>query len=313
MFPIFLSKPWQNANHFQKTIDKVAGAVGALPFGFGLDRVFLGGDAKQPAQSEFDALFSATNGFRAYYDCVEEIQNAVPVFLGGGSANQVLMQLGNADALGRGLIVRFTRGEITPVLNLAGAIPPLPHDTLFVVDAGWARDPLQLIQWSTAMVQRIIDRVQNAEIVVMASTFPDSFNTIIGHGIVDMYERHVFSSVRATFNNANLIYGDWATTRPPQSGGGGTIPPRIDVPMVDSCNVFRAGEAETYADVAALVLGHNCFSSIPDCYGRSLIQETLDGAGITGTQRATEARINIHLTKNSGPSGEASLEEEYVD
>lgn len=313
MLPIFLAKPWQNANHFQKTIDKVVGAVGDRPFGFGIDRESQGGTAKQPAQGEFDALFDPTNGFRAYFDCLAGIGNAVPVFLGGGSADQILMQLGNADELGRGLIVRFTRDEITPVLNLAGAIPPLPNDTVFVVDAGWARDPLQLEQWAAATTQRILNAIPHAEIVVMASTFPDSFNTIVGHGAVALFEAQVFQSVRAKFNQATMVYGDWATTRPPQSGGGGKIPARVDIPMIGLCNIFRADEDQTYTDMAALAMKHECFASVPDCYGRSLIEQTSSETGITGTQRATEVRINIHLAKHGAPLNQSPTEETYVD
>lgn len=314
-FPLFLSKPWQNANHFQKTIDKVKGAVGTIPFAFGIDREFRGGAAKQPAQSEFDALFDATQGFAAYYECLEGIGNAVPIFVGGGNADQVLMQLGQADTLGRGLIVRFTREEITPILNLAGSIPPLPHDTVFVVDAGWHRDILQLQQWSIATVQRVLAALPDAEIVVMASSFPDSFSSIVGHGEVTLHEPSVYSVVRASFNEARMIYGDWATTRPPQSGGGGTIPPRIDIPMIGSCNVFRADldMSETYADMASLAASHECFETVPNCYGRTLIESTHDGAGITGTQRATEARINIHMAKHSAPGIAVGTEEDYVD
>lgn len=314
-FPIFLSKPWQNANHFQKTIDKVTGAVGSIPFGLGIDRAFLGGDAKQPAQGEFDALFNPAQGFRDYYECVGNIENAVPVFIGGGTADQIFMQLGQADNLGRGLVVRFVRGEVTAVLNLAGTIPPLPHDTVFVVDAGWHRDELQLQQWAIATVQRILNAVPNAEIVVMASSFPDSFNHILGHGEVILHEPAVFNVVRASFNESNMIYGDWATTRPPQSGGGGIIPPRIDIPMIGSCNVFRANldVSETYASMATLAMAHNCFESVPACYGRTLIETTPSGGGVTGTQRATEARINIHIAKHASPGLTVNSEEDYVD
>jgi len=315
IFPIFLSKPWQNANHFKKTIDKVEGAVGTIPFAFGIDRDFRAGGAKQPAQGEFDALFDPAQGFRAYYECVESMQNAVPVFVGGGSADQILMQLGQADALGRGLIVRFVRGEITPVLNLAASVPPLPEDTVFVVDAGWHRDQLQLQQWALATVQRVTNAVPDAEIVVMASSFPDSFNQIVGHGEVTLHEPAVFNVVRASFNEAAMIYGDWATTRPPQSGGGGTIPPRIDVPMIGTCNIFRADPdaPETYASMASLAMSHECFESVPPCYGRTLIETTASGQGITGTQRATEARINIHMTKHAAPGTSIASEEDYVD
>ena len=314
-FPIFLSKPWQNANHFKKTIDKVTGAAGPISFGFGIDREHFGGDAKQPCQSEFDGLFSSDLGFRSYYECVSEIPNAVPLFVGGGSADDVFLQLGNADELGRGLIVRFTRTEVVPILSLAGTVPPLPDDTVFVVDAGWSRDPLQLQQWTVSTIQRIVSAIPDAEVVVMSSSFPDSFASIVGHGSVDLLEPGIFGTARATFNEAQIIYGDWATTRPPQSGGGGAIPPRIDIPMIGHCHVFRADQnaGQSYLDMASLAMAHEAFHGLPECYGRSLIEETLSGNGIKGTQRATEARINIHLTKHAAPNAQIGAEEDYID
>jgi hypothetical protein len=313
IFPIFLAKPWQNAAHFQKTLDKVAGAAGGRPFGLAMDRQYLAGDARQPAQAEFDALFDSNDGFRVYFECLSNIDNAVPVLTPGGSTDQIMSQLANADALGRGLIVRFTRGDGAPILNSAGANPPLPHDTVFVVDAGWGRDSLQLTQWATNTVQSIVSEYPGAEIIVMASTFPDSFSSICGHGTVDLFELEVFSSVRSNFNEARIVYGDWATTRPPQTGGGGTIPPRIDIPMLGLCNIFRANEEQTYSDMAGLAMAHPCFSSVPECYGRILIEQTSDGLGITGTQRPTEARINIHLVKHSAAPYKNFPEEEYID
>lgn len=315
--PAFLARPWQNANHFQLTVDKLRDAVEGRPFALGLDDQRYGRPSRKPAQGEFDALFAPEGGYRAYYELINSIPEASPVLQRVTSADNLLFQLSNADNSHKGLFIHYNRDSTPPVLNISGYTPPLPSDTVFLVDAGWSTDYNYLELWTLQAVQRINLALPNAEIVVMASSFPDSFGSIIGHGEVGYHERRLFSAMNQRFQQANLTYGDWASTRPAQSGGGGTIPARIDVPHHSGCNIFRAGDGEinTYSAQADAALAHACFSTVPSCYGKQAIQETSgDGDVITGPQRSTEARINIHLTIQSSAAQTMPMDEtDYVD
>ncbi|MFL6844507.1 MAG: beta family protein [Allosphingosinicella sp.] len=317
VLPVFLTRPWQNAKHFDLTIERVREATAGRTFALGLDRARYNHGSSKPAQAEFDALFLPTAGFRGYYELVEEIGEAVPVLLPPTSPDNLLLQLGNADALHRGLFIHYSRESTVPVLNIAGSVPPLPQDTVFVVDSGWSRDYLGLEAWTTSTVQRILSAVPEAEIVVMCSSFPDSFGAIVGHGAVPLHERRLFSASRQRFQEASLTYGDWATTRPPQSGGGGRIPSRIDVPNWTACDIFRADPdvAESYQSMAAAACSHPCFSAAPACFGKQSISDTANGTPlIKGPQKATEARINIHMTIQSAVGDTMPHDEiEYVD
>lgn len=270
-------------------------------FAFGLDHDRRHHANSRPAQQEFDELFIQSGGYREYYHLVETLPHAVPVLQPSTDGDVLLLQLGNADTLNRGLVVHLTRESYVPILNLASSVPPLPQDTIFVVDAGWSRNYELLEQWATSTLGRIVSLVPNAEIVLAASSFPDGFGEIVGHATVNAHEVRLFGAMRQRFNQANLTFGDWGSTRKAQSGGGGRIPARVDIPHGSGWEVFRADTdlEQHYADMAETAMTHSCFERTPDCYGKELIRNTPGKGGITGPARATEARINIHLTLRS--------------
>lgn len=317
ILPIFLLRPWPNANRLQLTVDRILEATAGHPFGLGLDEEKLLAGSPKPAQAEFDELFSPQQAFRAYYDFLQDIPGAIPVLRSTPDANQLLLQLGRAEDLDRGLVVHQQRGSPIPITQSVINLPPLPHDTIFVVDAAWSRDVLQMEAWTIPMVENIVEQLPDAEVVVMSSSFPDSFSHIIGDGEEPAFETQVFGAVRQRLQNANLTLGDWGSTRPSQSGGGGKIPSRIDIPRPSSWHIFRADPENDngFADIAAEVVAHPCFSAIPECWGKLQIEAT-DGSsgGITGTKMNTSCRINMHLTIQSGASTGVDLDEQpYED
>jgi hypothetical protein len=297
-FPLFLARPWPNANFLDLTTTRILEAAAGYPFALGLDAERRGYASGKPAQNEFNALFESRGGYRAFYDWVDDQSNAVPVLQSSNDSANILLQLGHADRMGRGLVVHVTRDRPLGVLTAAGTVPPLPHDTIFVIDAGWGRSYELLEAWSAQIVARIASVLPDAEIVVAASSFPDSFSEIVGHSEVAALEFRLFQALRQRFNRANLTYGDWGSTRPSQSGGGGKIPPRIDIPVGGRWNVFRADPDgdEDYGDVANDAATHGCFSDVPNCFGKQMVLNTPGEGGITGPAKATEARINMHMT-----------------
>lgn len=316
-FPLFHLRPWPNANRLQLAVDRVSDAVAGRPFALGIDIERRGHSSTRPAQTEFNALFEPHLGFRDYYNFLGDIDGAVPVLQVTNNADNLLRQLANANDLDRGLIVHQRREQQIPISDTIIGLPPLPHDTVFVVDAGWGRDPLQLQSWATTATRRIFEALPTAEIVVMASSFPDSFGHIIGNAEEPAYENNVFDVVRQQLQQADLTYGDWGSTRLSQSGGGGRIPPRIDVPRPSSWHIFRADPNgdESYLTIAEDVQQHGCYDAAPDCWGKLQIEATDgDGLGVTGVKMNTSCRINIHMTLRSGAANTIDLDEQpYQD
>ena len=312
-FPVFLLRPWPNANHLSLAVDRIVDAAAGHPFALGLDRdKFLAGSPK-PAQGEFDALFSAQQGFQAYFNFLSNIPNAAPVLQNTTDANQLLLQLGRAEDLDRGLVVHQQRGAPIPITQSVINLPPLPQDTIFVVDAAWSRDALQMQAWALSITEQIFGQLPDAEIVVMSSSFPDSFTHIVGNSEEQAFETQVFSMVRQNLQNANLTLGDWGSTRTSQAGGGGKIPTRIDIPRPFSWQIFRPDPEDdaTYFDAAQDVVSHQAFKAAPDCWGKIQIEATDgNGSGITGVKMNTASRINMHMTIQSGASQGIDLDEQ---
>jgi hypothetical protein len=301
--PLFQLRPFPNANYLSHAVDKVVQASAGHPFALGLDLERLNHSSPKPAQQEFNDLFNPHLGYRHYYEFVGGIDGAIPVLQSATDADNLLRQLGMATELDRGLIVHQRRDSQIPLSDTILGLPPLPTDTVFVVDAGWGRDPLQMQAWVLPIAQRIHNAIPAAEIVVMGSSFPSSFSHIVGNLEEQAHENGLFDAIRQQMQSADLTYGDWGSTRLSQSGGGGRIPPRIDLARPASWHIFRADPDgdEDYFSIAASVRAHPSFASLPDCWGKLLIEATDgNGAGITGVKMNTSSRINAHMTLRSG-------------
>lgn len=316
VFPTFLARPWQNANELAFTFDKIGEAADGRPFALGLDRVRRGWASTKHAQRQFDALFDDTGGFRAYYGTVASVEGAVPIMTPSQSADNLLLQLGHATELDRGLVIHVTQENWIPVLNLASTVPPLPHDTIFVVDAGWSRNYELLEAWTSTVVGRIVSVLPDVEIVIACSSFPDSFSDIVGEATKIALERRLFMAIRQRFNQADLTFGDWGSTRLAQSGGGGAIPPRIDIPRTGGWAIYRADPdgAQSYRDMALAAMVGDAFATMPECFGKQMVRETPQDGTITGPAKSTTARINMHLTLHSDAKITLDGDDtEYVD
>lgn len=318
IFPVFHARPWPNAKKFQLTVDKVLQAVQGRPFGFGLELERKGAASFKPAQKEFDGLFDPAGGFRSYYEFIESIPSAVPVLIPTRSSDTLLRQIGNADTLDRGLIIHQRRGGQTPISDAITKLPPLPHDSVIIIDAGWSRDYTALEAWALPMAEKVLAGLPEAEVVIMASSFPDSFTHIVGNAEELGMERRLYNAIRQKFNFANLTYGDWGSTRPNlNGGGGGDIPSRVDLPKITSWEIFRADPDHDlgFSELAWEAQHHHCFHDTPECWGKQMIKSTDDmGAGITSRKISTEVRINIHLTVQSGAESILPTDEvPYVD
>jgi hypothetical protein len=124
ILPVFLGRPYPNAGHLALTVDRVVEAVDGRPFGFGLDPAKQNDPNPRAAQREFDALFESGRGFSSYYSFVNGIDGAIPILQPTRNPDNLLIQLGRAEDIDRGLIVHVKRDSFSPVLNIAGSTPP---------------------------------------------------------------------------------------------------------------------------------------------------------------------------------------------
>ena len=299
IFPLFVLRPWQNASHIDFFWDKVTDAISDRPFAVDLDGQYEI-KAGRSSDQEFDALRNPQGGFQEYFDFVRaHSQFAVPVIQHrGADAECVSEQARLANQLGRGAFYRLPVGSAQALTLLTDHVLDQVERLVVVIDAGWGLNILEHQVWASGVVDRCMQAEEQPEFVVAGSSFPNSFSHIRGREELPIYERELFSAVSRRHNEAEITYGDWGSTRPPSSsGGGGEIPPRIDWPRLGDWVCFRADDGESYQDVANSVIEEDDWDPDHSSWGMYLIQSTAEGApnGIRTPGAAAAARINLHL------------------
>jgi len=107
----------------------------------------------------------------------------------------------------------------------------------------------------------------------------------------------------------NLIYSDRGSARVErQSGGGGLPAPRIDYPLVADWKFFRCEDGTTgfdgyQAQAEALIAteAEGIWNPHLRVWGTQMIERTAAGdtSAIGSPQKATAARINLHLQRQT--------------
>jgi len=316
IFPILSLRPLPHAHYIEHTINRIKEA---RPGRFALDldssRFNRSNSLLDPA--EFDRLFLHNDGFQNYYNLVGDIDGAVPVIVRSDGDCQFLdSQIDRALELGRGLIVRIERGRFYGAEEVVDRVLARTDEVAFVVDAGWDKDILLAQPWSYNMVRMISERSSEVEIIVSSSSFPSSFSHMGAKGLSTIDDRELFRRLRQS-TNANLIYGDWGSTRRSTEATPMRAVPRIDLAHTGEWLSFRRVGQEGFPAIAARLVLDDAFDHTIDCWGKSLISDLAAGdhEALKGTARATSARINMHLTIQAASGAGQTLPDEtpYTD
>jgi hypothetical protein len=302
LFPLLVARPWPNAKELGRTWEKIEEAFGARRFALDLDRSRYDPNNQKPAAIEFNRLFDRSNGFENYYSALEPLQSAIPVLrMEGGQVNEIDRQAEHVDALDRGLVCRLEFGAGLGILPVIDEVLARFPDLCIFVDTGWTRDLLSREHWATQVIQRITDHRPEIEIVVTGSSFPDSFADVTARATCDLRERILFNNLVRRHNAANLVYGDWGSTRPTPDPAPMKIIPRIDLPTRDNWIFFRRDKTnpaqESYSDIATRIISDPSWPDDLNIWGTYVIECTAEDVpgGIRSPAVAAAARINIHL------------------
>lgn len=311
LFPIFVLRPWPRAKSIAMAFDKVLDAMGGRPFGLDFEVEYPAANPNKVAELEFDELRSPDICFNAYYEKIAEVEGAVPVLRLTESVECLERQIERIVEIGRGGFVRIRRSDLHFVPSIVDAISDLPSDEFSIfIDAEWSRDVLVQSNWVLAVAQTFFDQDPERAIVVCGSSFPDTFEKMGSSKEFSINERLLFDLVRMNLN-AKLIYGDWASTRPPSYDNQikRTVP-RIDVAQVSEWPIFRSqkidrededGEEfegrETYKEVTDRLISSTYWDNVPEVWGRYALQCTSDdlSSSIKSPQTAAAVRINLHM------------------
>ena len=304
MFSIIVGRPWPNARQLTSTWNKVAESADGRRYALDLDRTRDRAGGNLPAHADFNALFSQQGGYANYYNLIESLSNAVPVLrLGHFGSRDFLTQAEHIHRVDRGLVVRLEHGLVQDALAVVDAtyqVLQVGNDVNFVIDAGWApRDLLSHEVWAASIVGRIIQHQPEAEIVIAGSSFPDQFDRLGKRGVINVAERRLYAAVKRRFNAANLVYGDWGSTRPSRESTPMINVPRIDLPNRNDWVAFRRDNDadEDYMSIARRVMQDSVWPRDLNIWGTYMITSTAQSLpeGIRSAGTAAAVRVNIHL------------------
>jgi len=332
ILPLFVLRPWPRAKALQVAFDRMTEATGGRKFGIDLESEFPQANSENIAQIEFDAMRNPANGFANYYEKVGQVDGAVPVLQLTGEIAELPLQVERIQAIGRGGFVRITKNNAEHNEQVAAAIENLPAgDFSIFIDAGWQRDILLQSAWAVAMAQYYFDQTPDRAIVICGSSFPIDFAKVNGSYAFSINERLLFTQVRNSLN-ANFIYGDWASTRPPSYDDDirRTVP-RIDLAQTAEWPVYRSRKIqkrndngdlelvwESYKDVAIRLVDGQYWDTIPAIWGRYAIECTANDLpnSIKSPMIAAATRVNLHLHMQSHfntPELIRNTDDPYID
>jgi hypothetical protein len=170
-------------------------------------------------------------------------------------------------------------------------------NAVFIVDCGWGRDILSQAAICAGIVQKLVDKSDDLEIVISGSSFPDAFAGLGERFEIDARERALFQEVRRAVNRGNLNYGDWGSTRPPADPVPMRNIPRIDIAKPANWVCWRSEDGENYEEVAQRVLDDPAWDGSLGIWGEYMIESTAEGSegSIRSPAMAAAVRVNLHL------------------
>ena len=301
LFPCVLLCPWVASGALEKAIDRVQAAYGERPFFLDRDHSYRVTNEERPAQREFLDLQEPVDGFSNWFEFVNSCPQAIPVLqLPCPDAANLRQQIMRAEQMARGFGVRINR--VLPEVRdfVFKVLSEIEHnDLVFFLDAGWSRDPLQHEDWFLSTVRRLLEANPAIPIVLSCSSFPLEFSSFEGVEHIVIHARRIFDNVRRAFNEAILIYGDWASTKPRRYQDGGSHPlPRIDYARRTDWIIARNKDEEWgFVEAARALISSHYWDPDLSVWGTYMIQRTAqkDEFSINTIQKAVAARVNIHL------------------
>lgn len=301
ILPIFLLSPWTTANDFQRVADKIIESYGNRPCIVDLDRGYKS-SAERPAVDYFKTLIDPENEYSEWVQYISENENFIPVVqIKSSSLQNVRTQIDSFLEIGRPYIYRFNlRENILDLDVLLNSIEQHNVDDVpvCIVDGGWTDNPTI----SELSIRRVIDKILESngscKFIVSGASFPDGFSFVEGVAPSRILSREIFSRIRRQYNQAEIFYGDWSSTRPRRDGRGSKALDRIDISTRDRWISARSKKNKwDFVQAAKAITQLPEWAELPNVWGKIFIQKTADGLSdrIYTGPKANASRVNMHL------------------
>lgn len=300
MLPIVLLAPWLNSIKFENTFDRVEQSIGNHKIIVDLDRYYQS-DSTRESRVFFNSLLKGDDAHLRWIDLIQAHEHYIPcIQIYEQTVENVECQIDAFKELARGFVFRFETQRHYDFKNLESIIGRhLQEDMLFVFDTGWGEFSDTQIFQVTKLIEWLTHIQSELKFVISGSNFPNSFTDFENVGSLNIGTRQLYEALSKQFDNYQMYYGDWASTKPRTYDGGGNAPiDRIDFPTKDRWIISRSKDEEwDFEDAAKRVVRLTEWEQRPHVWGTGMIEKTakgLPGSISTGPQ-AIAARVNIHL------------------
>ncbi len=328
IYPTIFLRPWVNSLDLEKSITRIVKAFPNRNYFIELDRYERRKDT--PASKQFQALCDPTSGYKSLRDFSERHAN---MFL---NINGMNIQSNDIKAIekwatkcNKRVVVSFWLVDTIDMgkfYDVASIDNPLFSVS---INAGWSTDILSKELKITSLIQglRLIGLQPNKKIILIASSFPEKFDTLADYKkengfkmVTPIKEYLLFKRVKTKFNDIDLVYGDWCSSREPKEKSGGTLTTRIDYCNGAYWYSRRSFENRnrTYSDLAMEALSDIEFQNMPESWGKYTISNIplIDSSSNYSMSKNAACRINMHLVaqiQQASATPEPPNTEEYPD
>jgi len=324
LFPIIRMCPWVGSRSFDNAINKIIEVYGERPFICDLNRSYSS-NSDRDAVVFFESMKTGADSTTNWINFISANSSFIPTVQHSGySLEEIFNQVDAFVDLERGCAFRITPAHMTQLndcmLGIARFIERSSSELLCVIiDLGMiANQEISILQAQTIIEELRV--FENIRIIISSASFPNNFTQYSGTSLIDIKSRQLFLEIRRRYNNLNLSYSDWASTKPRTSGGGGApIPKRIDMPRNSSWVIARNQEENwSYPTAANQLIQSEYWENLPNVWGIHMIEQTAQETGyyIDSPQKSAAVRINIHLFIQNhfgSDAGSISTEEPWVD
>lgn len=326
LIPTISLRKWMNSGQLQNSFDQITTAMG------GRQVILDLGATRQPPQGSAElqlaALHNPEGGFAAWVQEVTARELVIPT-LQWGDPQPTRAQLNALVELGRGLVLRFRRGNawnLPQLLNIA-PVELGGAAVLCILDFGQLQMNADLTQAASELVAvagAIRQRLDTSDITfsLAASSFPVDFASINReHARIPIRERELFNLISAAdvFNEpgVTLAYGDFASVFAAERGFARGGAPRVDYPRATRWTYYRREVDLSFVNAAAAVMADADWDDDLVIWGSNEIRRAASGDldGLHYQRAWTAVRIHLHLHQqlHFGSGGLYETDDDWSD